>query len=100
MTESLQLILIIMLIVVIVFFIILGVQIFFLIQDARRTIKKANRVLDDTTDIAESIAEPLSAISGVVGTLGTGAILTNVLKIAVKMFSKTDTKRRKDDDDE
>ncbi len=99
MTESLQVVLIIMLMVVIVFFIILGVQVFFLIQDVRKTISKATRVLDDTSDITESIAEPLSAISGVVGTLGTGAILTNILKIAVKMISKSDTKRQRRDDE-
>lgn len=99
MTESLQLVLIIMLMVVIVFFIVLGVQVFFLLQDVRRTIKKANRVLDDTSDITESIAEPLSAFSGIVGTLGTGAILTNILKIAVRMISKTDSKKHRREDE-
>lgn len=99
MTDSLQIILIIMLMVVIVFFIILGVQVFFLIQDVRKTITKANRVLDNTNDITESITEPLSALSGVVGTLGTGAILTKILKVAVGIVSKTDSKKRKDDDE-
>lgn len=88
-----------MLMVVIVFFIILGVQVFFLIQDVRKTITKANRVLDNTNDITESITEPLSALSGVVGTLGTGAILTKILKVAVGIVSKTDSKKRKDDDE-
>ena len=100
MTETLQIILIIMLMIVIVFFIILGIQVFFLLRDVRKTISKANDVLDTTSSITDSISEPLAALSGVAGTLGTGAIAMKALRVAIKLISNTDAKKNKEDDDE
>jgi hypothetical protein len=97
MGEMLQIILVVMLIVVIVFFIILGIQVYFLIQDARKTMAKANQVLDNTSSITDSISEPLAAISGIAGTVSTGAILTKVLKIAVRAISKTDDRKKEEE---
>lgn len=52
-----------MLIVVIVFFLILGVQVFFILQDLRKTLAKTNKVLDDTGEITENISGPISSLS-------------------------------------
>jgi hypothetical protein len=93
MGDILQIILVVMLVVVIIFFIILGVQVFFLIRDARKTMAKANQVLENTSNLTDSIAEPLSALTGIAGTLSTGALLTKALTVAVKAFSKADEKK-------
>lgn len=100
MIDSLQIILLTMLMVVIIFFIILGVQVYFLIKDFRQTITKANKVLDSTNSITDSISEPISALSGLVSTVSAGTLITKALKVAVKMISKTDTKKKKGDDDD
>ena len=97
MAETLQIILLIMVVVVIVFVIVLGVQVFYLIKDVRKTISKANRVLGNTNSITDSISEPLSAISGIVGTVSAGSVLTKILKVAIKVMAKSDDRKSRKD---
>lgn len=44
---------------------ILGVQVFFILRDFRRTVDKANKVLDDTGIITESVSRPVSSFSSI-----------------------------------
>lgn len=98
MVDSLQVVLIITLIVMIVFFVVLGVQVYLLIQDMRRTLGKADKVLDNTEEITENISEPISALSGLADTVSAGSLLTRMLKIAVG--SSKSSKKSKGERDE
>ncbi len=41
------------------------VQVYFILREFRQTLSKANKVLDDTGVISESVSKPVSLVSGV-----------------------------------
>ena len=92
MTETLQIILFVMLVVVIVFFLILGVQVFFLVQEVRRTISKANKVIDNTSVITENVSGRISSFTDLVGGVTTGTMAVKVLKLIIGAATKSDKK--------
>ena len=98
MTETLQIILFIMLVVVIIFFLILGVQVFFLLRDVRQTVNKANKVLDDTGSITQSVSGRITSLSELVGGVTTGTIVAKVLGMVINM-TKSDRKERRHEED-
>ena len=89
-----------MLVVVIVFFLILGVQVFFLVQDARKTLTKANKVLEETGSITETVSTRVSGFSNLFGTLATGTAVAKILKMVVTAVASEDKKGRRSDDGE
>lgn len=99
MTETLQIILFVMLVVVIIFFLILGVQVFFLVQEARKTVTKANKVLDNTHVITENVSGRIASISDLIGGVTTGTMVAKVLKLIISTATKSDKKQKGDDDD-
>ena len=58
------------------------IQLYWVLQEFRKTLVKANKVLDDTAQITESVSRPVSAIS---------ALLTG-------MKSWSDLKKKKSND--
>lgn len=99
MTETLQIILFIMLVVVIVFFLILGVQVFFLLQEVRKTVTKANKVLDDTGSITSSVSGRIASFSDIVGSVTAGTVLAKVLRVVLNTVGKSERKDRSEDED-
>jgi len=99
MTETLQVILFIMLVVVIVFFLILGVQVFLLLQEVRKTVKKANKVLDDTGNITQNVSGRIASFSDIIGGVTAGTIVTKILRLVINMVGKNERKARTEDDD-
>lgn len=95
MVDSLQPILLIMLVVVIVFFLILGVQVFFILQDLRKTITKTNKVLDDTGAITENISGPISSLSSLTTGIKAGSVLA-AAKFIKNILSKDHDEEKKD----
>lgn len=75
MIDSVQLILLVVIVALTVLLVILGVQVFFILRDLRRTISKTNRVLDNANSITENIDGPLSAISSLTMGLKGGSVL-------------------------
>ena len=56
---------------------IIGVQVFFILKEIKRTIEKMNKMLDDAGLISESVARPIASlsnsitgVSGIAGLLG------------------------------
>lgn len=56
---------------------IIGVQVFFILKEIKRTIEKFNKMLDDAGMISESVARPIASlsnsitgVSGIAGLLG------------------------------
>lgn len=58
---------------------ILGVQVFFILKDLRKTLVKANKMLDDVNVIAENVAHSASAFSALATVVKTGAYLANLI---------------------
>jgi len=70
---------------------IIGIQVFLILKESRRSIEKVNKMLDDAGRISESIAKPLSALSGSLsGLSGITGILNWIFK----------KKKEKDEEDQ
>jgi hypothetical protein len=55
---------------------IIGVQVFFILREFKRTIEKMNKMLDDAGTISESIARPIASLSdGITGVSGITGLL-------------------------
>lgn len=80
MTDPAQIALFLVIIILTILLIILGIQVFFILKDVRKTIYKANKVLDDTGQITESVSGPISSLSTLAMGLRTGASLAKFLK--------------------
>jgi len=71
-----------------VLLLILGIQVFFILRELRKTLEKANKVLDDTGVITESVSKPISSLSSLTTGLKAGAIIANLLKKSSKKKEK------------
>jgi len=79
MIDGVQLALLFIIIVLTILLLALGVQVFFILRELRRTVSKANKVLDDTGVITESVSGPISNISAVTAGLKTGMSIVNLI---------------------
>jgi|SRR3989344_3653331 len=97
MIDSAQTILFIVIIVLTIFLLVLGVQVFFILRDLRKTVNKANKVLDNTNIITQSVSAPISSLSSIAMGIKTGSSFLNLFK---KFIPKDDEgeKKRKDTD--
>lgn len=80
MIDAAQTVLLFVIVILTVLLIVLGVQVFFILKELRRTVLKANKVLDDTSSITESVSRPLSNLSTLSAGLKTGAIIAKLIK--------------------
>jgi len=88
MIDSVQLILLLVIITLTLLLVILGIQVFYILRDLRKTIKKTNKILENADAITEGIEGPISAISSLV----LGAKATSLISIVkfVKNFLSRD----------
>ena len=56
----------------------LGVQVFFILKELRKSVEKINKVLDETSSITENVAKPLSDISSVLSGIKTGVSILSM----------------------
>jgi uncharacterized protein YoxC len=80
MIDPAQIALFLVILILTILLIILGIQVFFILRELRQTLKKANKVLDDTGDITESVSGPISSLSTLVTGLKTGATIAKYFK--------------------
>ena len=80
-----QIALFIVIIVLAILLLALGIQVFFMLREFRKTVFKANKVLDNTNVITESVSSPLSSLSGLAAGIKTLAPILGVFK---KFISK------------
>lgn len=96
MIDSVQLILFIVIVVLTVLLVVLGFQVYFILKELRRTLQKANKVLDDTGTITEGISKPLSSLSSLsLGGLKAGSLLS-VAKVIKGLLAKDDDDKHKE----
>ena len=80
MTDPAQTALFLVIIALTLLLLILGIQVFFILRDLRKTIEKANKVLDDTGVITESVSGPISSLSSLAMGLKTGAAIAKLMQ--------------------
>lgn len=80
MTDSAQTILLLVIVILTILLVVLGIQVFLILREIRKTVEKTNKVLDDTGTITGSIATPVSTLSSLVMGIKTGVSLANWLK--------------------
>lgn len=78
--DAIQAVLLTVIVLLTLLVLILGIQVFFILRELRRTLTHATRVLENTETITQSVSEPVSFLSGLIlSTKSLGAI-TKVLK--------------------
>lgn len=65
MVDLSQLLLVIVITTLTILLTFIGIQIFYILREVKRTIEKINKMLDDAGMITESIAQPISGLGGV-----------------------------------
>lgn len=80
MFDPAQILLFVVILILTILLVVLGIQVFFILRDLRQTISKANRVLDNTGEITQSVSAPLSSFSSLLMGLRTGAKFANLIK--------------------
>lgn len=84
--DTAQILLIVVIIALTVLFVALGVQVFFILREFQKTVKKANKVLDDTGVITESISGPVSNLSMLSSGIKAGAFIASLLQGKKKKY--------------
>lgn len=93
MVDSVQLVLLVVIVVLTILLVILGIQVFLILRDLRRTIAKTNKVLDTAESITENIDGPLSALSSLA--LGVrGSSMITAIKIIKNLLGRDPERRR------
>lgn len=80
MVDAAQVVLLIVIAVLAILLVILGIQVFFILRELRRTVSKANKVLDDTGLITESVSTPIATLSTLITGVKAGASIARILR--------------------
>ncbi|HVZ67366.1 MAG TPA: hypothetical protein VG917_03820 [Patescibacteria group bacterium] len=80
MIDPVQIVLLIVIILLTLLLLVLGVQVFFILKELRNTITRANRVLENTESITESVSEPMSFLSGILFNARSISTISKILK--------------------
>jgi hypothetical protein len=91
-----QITLFVVIIVLAVLLLALGVQVFFILREFKKTVNKTNKILDNTNVITESVSAPLSSLSGIAAGIKTAAPFLNFFR---KIISKEKSSGGKNKDD-
>ncbi len=84
MIDPLQILFIVVITVLTVLLIIIGIEVYRTLQEAKKTLKRMNHVLDDVETITSSVALPVEKLSGIIEGFHQGAsiihFLTNIIE--------------------
>ena len=85
MYDPAQILLFIIIIILTVFLVILGIQVSLILKDLRKTIAKANKVLDDSGEITEAVKGPVTGLSqAIMGFKASNTLLNLINKASNK----------------
>jgi hypothetical protein len=88
-----QTVLISVIIILAILLLVVGVQVFFILREFRKTVDKANKVLDNTNSITESVSTPLSSLANLAGCVKSGSSVVSFIK---KLIGKDKEKEEKE----
>jgi len=78
-----------------VLLVVLGIQVYFILKEFRKTVTKANKVLDDTEQITRNVSVPLASLSSLTSSLQVGSIFT-IIKFVKSILAKEKEEDRKE----
>lgn len=79
MFDPAQTVLFLVILILAVLLVVLGIQVFFILRELRKTLEKTNKVLDDAGLITESVSKPIANLSTLSFGVKTGAQIANIL---------------------
>lgn len=88
MIDTAQAVLLLVVVVLTILLLVLGIQIFFILRELRETVSKANKVLDNTGTITESVSGPISSLSNLASGIKTGVSIAKFIKGKKKFIKK------------
>lgn len=94
--DSAQIILIIVITILAIVLFALGIQVFFILREFKKTVSKANKVLDNTNVITQTVSSPISSLSSIAAGIKTGASFISLFK---KIISKEEDSGKKNKGD-
>ncbi|HSW88218.1 MAG TPA: hypothetical protein VLF89_06810 [Candidatus Saccharimonadales bacterium] len=97
--DTAQLLMIIVVVVLTGLLLILGIQVYFILNEFRKTLAKANKVIDDIELLAESIANPLAKLATLTSSFKTGAVIASALKLLPFFQSKKHSRREEEEEE-
>ena len=80
MIDPVQAVLLVVILLLAVLLLVLGVQVFFILRELRETLQRANRVLENTENITESVSEPMSFLSGLLLSSKSLSTISKIIK--------------------
>lgn len=92
--DLVQVVLIIVISLLTLLLIILGIQVFFILSEVRRTVSKTNNILEKAESITETVQTPLAALSSLALCFKTSS-LVNIAKFIRNLLNQE--KDEKDD---
>lgn len=84
MVDATQILLVFVIVTITVMLSVIFTQVFFILKEFRKTLTKANKVLDDTGIISESVSKPINMVSSMLTGAKLGTTVMNVLSKAKK----------------
>lgn len=78
--DATQAILLSIAVVLAVFIVVIGIQTFFTLKDLRKTLKKANKLMDDADDIVSQVKKPIETAGSIFTAVTAGAGIAHILK--------------------
>ena len=88
MIDPAQIVLFLVIIILTALLVVLGIQVFLILRELRKAVAKANKILEDTGIITESVSTPLATLSSLMMGVKTGVSVANLLKKVSKFGEK------------
>lgn len=88
--DTAEAVLLFVLLILTILLIVLGIQVFFILREFRKTVHKANKVLDETNIITKSVSGPISHLSS----LGKASTLLTAVKVVRGIIEKDKPKEK------
>ncbi len=93
MIDPVQLVLLLIIVILAILLVVLGIQVFLILRELKKTIGKASNVLDNIDSISESIEGPVEAISSIALAFKAGSFLS-VAKFIKDLLGDREGKKR------
>jgi preprotein translocase subunit YajC len=87
MADPIQILLTVVVTTLTVLLVIIGIQVFLVLQEAKKTLKRANKILDSLEVVVDSVIKPIKEASNFFSGIRKGA---DVIKVIAKFFKEED----------
>jgi len=87
--EPAQILLTIVVVVLTIILVAVGIQVFLILKELRRSVQKTNKILDDAQEVSHSVAKPISSLStSLMGISGVGGLVSWLMTRKSKKVAK------------